>query len=76
MGLEAGNVLPTMDLEGLLLSALAPDLQIQVGSAAEKPRHFTPKMVEPLGWKSFARSPGHHVSPISQLQLLSLGLPH
>ena len=38
--------------------------------------HFTPKMVEPLGWKSFARSPGHRVSPISPLQLLSLGLPH
>ena len=38
--------------------------------------YFTPKMVEPLGWKSFAWSPGHRVSPISQLQPPSLGLPH
>ena len=24
--------------------------------------YFAPKMVEPLGWESFAQSPGHHVS--------------
>ena len=32
-----------MDLEGVLLSACAPNLQIQVGSAAEKPRLLHPK---------------------------------
>ena len=38
--------------------------------------YFTPKMVEPLGWENFAWSPGHHMSPISQLQPPSSGLPH
>ena len=32
-----------MDLEDVLLSACAPNLQIQVGSAAEKPRLLHPK---------------------------------
>ena len=39
----AGNVLPMMDLEGLLLSAWAPNLQIQVGPPAEKPHLFHPQ---------------------------------
>ena len=41
--LGAGNVLPPMDLEGLLLSTWAPNLQIQVGPPAEKPRLLHPK---------------------------------
>ena len=39
----AGNVLPMMDLEGLLLSAWAPNLQIQVGPPAEKPDLLHPQ---------------------------------
>ena len=41
--LGAGNVPPTMDLESLLLSALAPNLQIQVGPPAENPHLLHPK---------------------------------
>ena len=43
MELGAGNVPPTMDLESLLLSALAPNLQIQVGPPAENPHLLHPK---------------------------------
>ena len=67
-----------MDLTCLFPSALAHNLQIQAGPPAVKLHLLHPKDVEPLGWKSFEKPPGFHVSRwrVSHLQLPSLGSPH
>ena len=46
----------------LLPSARAHNLQIQEGPPAVKLWLLHPKDVEPLGWKSFGKSPGLRVS--------------
>ena len=51
-----------MDLTCLFPSALAHNLQIQAGPPAVKLHLLHPKDVEPLGWKSFEKPPGFHVS--------------
>ena len=51
-----------MDVVCLFPSAPAHNLQIQVGPPAVKLHLLHPKDVEPLGWKSFGKSPGLRVS--------------
>ena len=67
-----------MALMSLFPSAATHNLQIQVGPPALKLRLLHPKDVEPLGWKSFEKPRGLHVSWWwgSHLQPPSLGLPH
>ena len=66
-----------MDLVSLF-SARAHNLQFQEDPPAVKLRLLHPKDVEPLGWKSFEKPCGLHVSWCwgSHLQPPSLGSPH
>ena len=80
---RAGEDMPAnepcpMDLACLLPSASAHNLQIQEGPPAVKLPLLHPKDVEPLGWKSFEKPRGLHVSWWwgSHLQPPSLGSPH
>ena len=68
-----------VDLACLLPSAWAHNLQIQAGPPAVKLRLLHPKDVEALGWKSFGKPCGLHVSwwwgshlPTSFLRVLHL----
>ena len=67
-----------MDLVSPFPSAPAHSLQILAGPPAVKPHLLRAKDVEPLGWRSFWKPPGLHVSRWwgSCLQLPSLGSPH
>ena len=64
---EGGEDMPVnepfpMDLVYLFPSALAHNLQIQAGPPAAKLHLLHPQDVEPLGWKSYEKTPGLHVS--------------
>ena len=77
---RAGKDLPAneprlVDLASLLPSARAHNLQIQAGSPAVKLHMLHPKGVEPLGWKSFEKPRGLHVSWWWGSSLLPLGRP-
>ena len=52
----------TVDLVSLFPSTPAHNLQILAGPSAVKLHLLHPKDVEPLGWKSFGKSPGLRVS--------------
>ena len=60
-GVPANDPCP-MALVSLFPSAATHSLQIQVGPPALKLRLLHPKDVEPLGWKSFEKPPGLHIS--------------
>ena len=60
-GVPASEPCP-MDLVNLLSSTRAHNLQIQAGPPAVKLRLLHPKDMEPLGWKSFEKPRGLHVS--------------
>lgn len=51
-----------MHLVCLFLSAPTHNLQIQAGPPAAKLHLLHPQDVEPLGWKSYEKTPGLHVS--------------
>ena len=76
-GVPANEPCPMVRMS-LLPSTRAHNLQIQEGPPAVKLWLLHPKDVEPLGWKSFEKPRGLHVSWWwgSYLQLPSLGSSH